>query len=227
MMSSQVWGHGNRIATCEGVNLSGHLTLHETKSFLYTFGPPTHTKHTHTHHTHTTHAHTIHAHTTHAHTPHTGNEQAILSTLGLADETHLFVWDGLEVGGKPIQTGKAHEPLLLHFTYSIDQDEREMDLCVARSLTLGELRVAAHESHVTVTCVYYRHTPSTPTPFPIHHSNIAPPPPPPPTSPPLMPTQEHLAGVMDTHVHQVTVSQVKLAGKGVWGVGGWVRLGGG
>ena len=73
---------------------------------------------------------------------HTGDEQAILSSFGLSDEAHLFVWNGMDIGGQPLQTGKAHEPIVLHFTYSVtDQDEREMDVCVARSLTLGGLRV--------------------------------------------------------------------------------------
>ena len=94
-----------------------------------------------------------------------GDEQAVLSSLGLSDETHLFVWNGIDVGGKPLLTGKAHEPLVLHFTYSLaGQDEREMDVCVAKSLTLGGLR-------------------------------------------------EYLAGLMDSQPHQLTISQVRLAGR--------------
>ena len=94
--------------------------------------------HTHTH----THTHTL----THTHT---ATDSTPIADAGIKDESHLFVWDGEQVGGENIQVGAACEPVLLHLTYpspsgGVKGEEGECELVSGfpKNSTLGELRVS-------------------------------------------------------------------------------------
>ena len=77
------------------------------------------------------------------------------------DNSNLFVWDGKQVGGVPVRTGTACEPVLLRMTYpqppsgeggeGEGEREGEIELGRARDSTLGGLRVY----NIHIYCIVY------------------------------------------------------------------------
>ena len=75
-----------------------------------------------------------------------------LQDQDILDNSNLFVWDGKQVDGELIRTGKSSEPVLLRVTCPKAEEgvgeggveeggEREMEIGRAKDSTLGELRV--------------------------------------------------------------------------------------
>ncbi len=74
---------------------------------------------------------------------------ASLAALDITNESHIFLWDGCQVGGDAFLTGEANEPLQLLVTYPVDlvagdggEREEEVAMGFPKSSTLGEVRVS-------------------------------------------------------------------------------------
>ena len=80
-----------------------------------------------------------------------GNDDSSIADVGITDDSNLFVWDGVQVGGEVVQVGVSCEPVLLHVTYpapsshgsSATGEECEYELVSGfpKNSTLKELRV--------------------------------------------------------------------------------------
>ena len=86
-------------------------------------------------------------------------DEASLAALDITDESHLFLWDGVQVGREHIPVGEGCEPMQLSITYPTgrgwgeeDEDEEdeeedeeetevEMAMSFSKSATLREVRV--------------------------------------------------------------------------------------
>ena len=84
---------------------------------------------------------------------------ASLAALDISNDTHIFLWDGVQVDGVSIQVGEASEPVQLLVTYpmrgvvkgvgrnSDSEEERsevwgeEVAMSFPKDCTLGEVRV--------------------------------------------------------------------------------------
>ena len=72
-----------------------------------------------------------------------GDDCSTVADAGIANDSHLFLWDGEEVSGEAIQVGASCEPILLNITYPTTEDEEiEMVSGFHKNSTLGELRVS-------------------------------------------------------------------------------------
>ena len=72
-----------------------------------------------------------------------GDDCCTIADAGITNDSHLFLWDGEEVGGEAIQVGTSCEPILLNITYpTADDGEMEMVSGFHKNSTLGELRVS-------------------------------------------------------------------------------------
>ncbi len=79
-------------------------------------------------------------------------DDASLAALDISNESHLFLWDGVQVRGEVIQVGDVCEPIQLHITYpaldvAMDRSkprevaEAEMIMGFNKNATLREVRV--------------------------------------------------------------------------------------
>ena len=82
-----------------------------------------------------------------------GSEKTTIQDQNILDNSNLFVWDGKQVDGEFIQTGKSCEPVLLRVTYPTIEEEAEVaraeeggresvvEIGRPKDSTLGDLRV--------------------------------------------------------------------------------------
>lgn len=77
-------------------------------------------------------------------------DEASLAALDITDESHLFLWDGVSVGGEAVQVGECCEPVQLHVMYPSllgegegegSTSETEMVLGFSKNSTLREIKV--------------------------------------------------------------------------------------
>ena len=89
-------------------------------------------------------------------------DEASLAALDITNESHLFLWDGVQVDGEIILVGEASEPVQLLITYPTrggakeaeqdyeeedeeeEEEEREEEVAMGfpKDSTLGEVRVS-------------------------------------------------------------------------------------
>ena len=82
-------------------------------------------------------------------------DDACLAALDITNESHLFLWDGVQVRGEAVQVGDSCEPIQLHITHpalgaAMDKSEtRETEMVVGfhKNATLREVRVSV-KSHI-------------------------------------------------------------------------------
>lgn len=87
-------------------------------------------------------------------------DAASLAALDITDESHLFLWDGVQVGGEDIPVGEGCEPMQLSVTYpSLDARrgqrkgeaaETEMVMAFNKSATLREVKVCMGCCNVSI-----------------------------------------------------------------------------
>ena len=78
-------------------------------------------------------------------------DEASLAALDMIDESHLFVWDGVSVGGEAVEVGECCEPVQLHVMYPSlggegegSVSETEMVLGFSKNSTLREIKVCTY-----------------------------------------------------------------------------------